>query len=160
MATNSTPDHVDWGREYADALQSTESSSWRELRHQFESGQLGQIAALVLIHPNWYANSECVAECSVRGKRRFNFNSTGGKPCQSQAIWGYPCPFESDPIHLDHLFPWSLGGPTDPSNAIWLCRRHNSAKGSDWHLSVQPVGSLNWFNSTLSKLDNLFNYKM
>ena len=33
-------------------------------------------------------------------------------------------------LSLEHILPKSRGGPDDPSNAIWICRKCNSSKGN------------------------------
>ncbi|MBQ1667404.1 MAG: HNH endonuclease [Prevotella sp.] len=38
--------------------------------------------------------------------------------------------FAADELTVDHIKPWSLGGPTVLSNAQLLCRTCNSRKGN------------------------------
>ena len=42
---------------------------------------------------------------------------------------GNRCP-ERDRLHVDHVFPVSLGGGDEPENLRVLCQAHNLAKGS------------------------------
>ena len=41
--------------------------------------------------------------------------------------WGR-CPDEA--TEVDHVYPWSRGGPTIPANGQALCRGHNRSKGA------------------------------
>jgi 5-methylcytosine-specific restriction endonuclease McrA len=34
-----------------------------------------------------------------------------------------------NPIHYDHIYPWSLGGENTVENLELLCRKHNLEKG-------------------------------
>ena len=36
----------------------------------------------------------------------------------------------TEDLTLDHIYPWSLGGPDTEENLRTLCRRHNSQKGA------------------------------
>jgi 5-methylcytosine-specific restriction endonuclease McrA len=145
-----------WGRQYASSLASIERRNWFELKREYDAGELDEIESLILIHPEWYrTNRGRPSDCEVRGRATFGLIPGKGQRCQSDFIWGYECPFVSSNIHCDHLFPWSLGGPTVPENAIWLCDRHNQAKGSDWHLTVSPVRRLQWFDRTLQNVNTL-----
>ena len=42
-------------------------------------------------------------------------------------VWGR-CPDAA--VEVDHVYPWSRGGPTTASNGQALCRRHNRAKAA------------------------------
>lgn len=39
------------------------------------------------------------------------------------------CGADSD-LQLDHVYPWSLGGPTEPDNLQAMCRQCNHEKGA------------------------------
>lgn len=40
--------------------------------------------------------------------------------------------YRESPLHCDHIFPKSLGGPSTPENLQTLCRRCNLKKGASW----------------------------
>jgi hypothetical protein len=93
---------------------------------------------LALLHPQHIADSSMPTHLtldgvqrSLQGPRAFGA-SLGGQSCQSSLLWGYECPLNAE-IQQDHLFPYSLGGPTLPLNRIYLCRYHNMVKTSDVH---------------------------
>ncbi len=67
----------------------------------------------------------------IQGDRNFR-GKLASKACTSKYLWGYDCEFNSD-IQKDHLFPYSLGGPTVNGNMLGLCRYHNMVKSSDVH---------------------------
>jgi hypothetical protein len=74
-----------------------------------------------LVHPDWYEDLEAEGSPnSVRGKRTFG-DVTRDADCEAKFVWGYPCPFGDTRVQIDHLFPYSLGGPTVPGNGVWLC---------------------------------------
>jgi hypothetical protein len=54
-------------------------------------------------------------------------------------------------MEIDHLFPYSLGGPTIAVNAIYLCRRHNLGKSVDIHLIPWEEG-FPWVDGILNNL--------
>ena len=145
-----------WGQLYAQALGLIEHNSWWELKERFDGGSLGLVEALILIHPAWYTLND-LDECPVRGNRSFGNTAVSFPKCESHVIWDYQCPLDAGQPHLDHLFPWSLGGPTTSTNAIWLCPPHNQAKGSDWHEVVAPVRKFRWFDTTLSRVESALN---
>ena len=55
--------------------------------------------------------------------------SRAGGRCEGAAFvaWGR-C--SSPAVQVDHVFPWSRGGPTVVSNGQALCTRHNRSKGA------------------------------
>ncbi len=51
--------------------------------------------------------------------------------------------------HLDHLTPYTHGGPTHPANLITLCQRHHRLKHhGGWTLTMTPTGTATWTNGT------------
>lgn len=77
-----------------------------------------------------YTNVEMIQN-SIQGSRSFP-STIVSNSCQSILLWGYKCELNGD-LQQDHLFPYSLGGPTLPANRIFLCRYHNMVKSSDIH---------------------------
>lgn len=72
--------------------------------------------------------------------------------CQSDRLWGYECPFRGSEFAADHLFPRSLGGPTDARNRLNLCRWHNTAKSMDVHVFPWEEGIPDWVPQLLRVL--------
>lgn len=69
----------------------------------------------------------------IRGPRDFAYSVSGnGQDCWSRLVWGYDCPYIND-LHLDHAWPFALGGRSTPDNGVWLCEIHNRAKSDDVH---------------------------
>ncbi len=64
-----------------------------------------------------------------RHKTRSEAMSRAGHRCEAPTFlyWGR-CAEEA--VEVDHVFPWSAGGPTTLSNSQALCKKHNIAKGS------------------------------
>lgn len=71
--------------------------------------------------------------------------------CQSEILWGYKCELEGE-IEVDHLFPYSLGGPSNGSNKLHLCRLHNRLKSSDIHFYPWEKGEPAWLEVVLGKI--------
>lgn len=149
-------ERAEWGHRYTRALSLMEQTTWFELMEIYKAGDLGDVESLVLIHPEWYDGArQRPQNCPIRGGATFGLLPTKGQICQSDFIWGYSCPLTSRDLHCDHVFPWSLGGPTVPENAVWLCESHNRAKGADWHLTAAPISGLRWFTETLQRIERL-----
>ena len=55
--------------------------------------------------------------------------SRAGHRCEGAAFWVWGrC--SAAATEADHVYPWSRGGPTVPSNAQALCGQHNRSKGA------------------------------
>lgn len=100
------------------------------------------LTKLALLHPMLYLsllpeerhNKATNFQEKIQGKRIFTLPSKEIK-CSGIELWGYECPLLSEPLVMDHDFPYSLGGPTDNAlNKRVLCRWHNMIKGSDIHI--------------------------
>lgn len=50
------------------------------------------------------------------------------------------------------MFPFALGGPTRPDNALILCRVHNRLKGHDVHLLPWESHEFRWLGEQVSKV--------
>ena len=71
-------------------------------------------------------------------------------------IWLSACPLENqDVVHVDHLFPYSLGGPTLAANQLFLCPVHNRAKASDIHLFPWELGEPGWLRRQVERIRSL-----
>ena len=121
---------------YLEALQKTLQVGWNEIYNQKENLKLYQ--KLTLIHPD-VLSEVGLTENQInkfRGTNKFDRDNISTRKCASDKIWGYECNLTSNEqeIEQDHLFPYSLGGPTIKQNRIFLCRYHNQLKGNDIHL--------------------------
>lgn len=56
-------------------------------------------------------------------------------------------------MHVDHRFPFALGGPTIPENALFLCREHNMLKGHDVHLNAWNESEFTWLDFVVSAVE-------
>jgi hypothetical protein len=122
---------LDAARSYFSALREATSRDWSALWDRYQAGSLSDAEALALIHPVWLEGVS--GSTPSRRRRTFGLVIPNYESCASSQIWGYACPFERR-LEVDHLFPWGLGGPTRPENAVYLCQNHNRAKGHDVHL--------------------------
>ncbi len=104
----------------------------------YEKGELTHLEELALLHPEHlysvdlpeYANKDTIQN-DIQGARRFGANIQG-EGCMASLLWGYKCTLGGN-LQQDHLFPYSLGGPTIGTNRIWLCHYHNMVKTCDIH---------------------------
>lgn len=117
--------------QYFAKLNAALQSGWEPLFAEYTAGTLAFCETLVLVHPVWL--EDAVSVPPRRRVRSFSQAIPSYERCGSGLLWGYECPFEQQ-LEVDHLFPWSLGGPTLPGNALYLCRNHNRAKAHDIHL--------------------------
>jgi len=141
------------GRKYLESLDQCRSQDWFGIRSQWESLQIWE--RLVLIHPDWLRDAGLtpIEIEEVLGPRAFTVGRPGG-PCASLRIWGYECAGRSK-IEADHLWPYALGGPTAPGNAIALCRDHNYLKGVDIHAypwEEDPAACSLWLENQVAKV--------
>jgi hypothetical protein len=134
-----------------------DTNYWLKLKSQFDNSVSNFPSDLVLVHPSWYTDiiyktvDSVARSCPIRGEH-FNFPIPSNTECASDAYWGYACPFsQSETLHRDHIFPYSLGGPSVPSNCKFLCKLHNSWKGHDFHMldsDEQP----DWLDQVLAHI--------
>ena len=138
--------------EYLTCLADAAKRSWAELYEAYD--ELTFPKRLVLVHPRWYEPNTKVKNCKVRGKRDRKVNKHFREVCESIKFWNYECPFDDPDIKIDHVFPWSLGGPSEPSNSAYLCEYHNLLKGPDIHHLELSEDNFNfgWFPETLEKV--------
>ena len=104
------------------------------------------------IHLPSHVNHDALIR-DIQGYR--SFKQENGK-CQSKLIWGYECPIHSLLCHGDHLFPYSMGGPTISANKLLLCRYHNMVKATDIHLFPweEKENRLIWLDSHIKNIAN------
>ena len=121
-------------QEYLAALETSLSQAWTQA---YYSGSLSTIEKLALLHPDHldqvalpkHQTKEKIQK-KIQGPRQFSHEFQ--EKCGSELLWGYPCHLKGD-LQQDHLFPYSLGGPTLGTNRLWLCRYHNMVKTCDIH---------------------------
>jgi hypothetical protein len=133
---------VERGAQYFIALSRAFQSSWRQVREGIErDNELRSATELLpLLHPEWL-NSLAQRE-AAQGRRAFPGTPARSARCQSSLLWGYSCPFDA-PLEVDHLFPYTLGGPsTSHGNSLVLCREHNRMKAHDIHVLPWEVDAL------------------
>lgn len=103
--------------------------------------------AMSLIHPD----NLPLQQFAHRDPRAFSTTiDPHNAVCEAHKFWGVACG-ETENLHADHDWPYSLGGPTNPANLTWLCRVHNLCKGADihcwpWELMKDPP---NWVSDIL-----------
>jgi hypothetical protein len=127
---------------------------WLDQYARYKSGSLEFPESLALVHPHHYRNLE--SSDKIRTNRSFERGpSVSSRNCESNRIWGYKCPIditEHKKIEADHLFPYSLGGPSTGENIIFLCKMHNLCKGSDFHFFPWESGPPAWLSSTINRI--------
>ena len=139
-------------RRYISTLRESRGQDWRQLHLTLVDSCLAD--RLVLLHPEWLRDIGVSRHRlkQILGERR-NFDRMHmSQGCQAQLLWGYNCN-ERNYLQVDHLWPYSLGGPTRAGNAIMLCRDHNALKGVDihvfpWHVQESTVTL--WLETQLS----------
>lgn len=144
--------------EYLKALEKSFQVGWSET---FTIGEKTVFEKLALLHPLHIKELDLPSHQSVekiqesfQGPRRFS-KPLGGNSCQSALLWGYDCELKGE-LQQDHLFPYSLGGPTFQTNRIFLCNYHNMVKSSDIH--CYPWDSIDswtepWLDSQIDRLN-------
>jgi hypothetical protein len=131
-------------------------STWTDAFNDIEQEPtFGIPELLVLLHPNWYQQLEINSINDPRGLNSFSAAKSIAK-CRANEIWGYECPYQHYPIHIDHTFPFARGGATKPDNAMYLCKEHNLSKSTDLHLLPwETFPSRNWIKEELLFLLNM-----
>lgn len=142
-----------FGRKYLDFLTRSRRHTWFELRRKWQELDLWE--QIVLIHPDWLrdAGVEQSRIEELQGPRAFSRRHSSAR-CASSRIWGYQCDSDSR-LEVDHLWPYALGGPTLPGNAVPLCRDHNALKGVDIHAypwEETPAASSLWLAPQIAKI--------
>ena len=137
-------------RAYLAALTKYRHCDWTTTHAVFKRGEMTLAEAFALAHPEHYSGH--ILEVRVRGPRTFPPLPTAVEAeCGSRLIWGYECSLPGG-FAADHIFPWSLGGPTDPTNRVTLCTTHNQLKGSDVHAYPWERGRPTWLEPLLDRV--------
>lgn len=120
---------------YLEALDKSLHMGWLE---SYKLQKKSRFVQLALLHPLHFQELDLPGHQTVKkiqeaiqGPRSFP-TPLGGHSCDSSLLWGYECGLNAE-IQQDHLFPYSLGGPTLQTNRIFLCSYHNMVKSSDIH---------------------------
>lgn len=138
---------------YYEFVTKTSDFSWQEILFEIDSNQnYGIPEVLALLNPKFHAE---LKSTDPRGERTFP-STKSSYSCRSKDVWGYECPFTSAVIHVDHIFPHSKGGATDPQNAMYLCAEHNMAKHTDIHLVPWELfpNQNEWISRSVTQLLN------
>lgn len=125
-------------------------TNWDELASDYLDRKVGFESGLALIFPKFYTERDIPQE-DICGGRSFCFSAVHGTRCNSILLWNYGC-VSRESLHIDHLFPYSLGGPTDARNASYLCSRHNMSKSSDIHIYPWENGEPEWLRPLVVKI--------
>lgn len=136
---------------YYEFASKTIDFTWEELLFEIDRNpNYGIPEILVLLNPKFYAE---LKSPDPRGERTFT-SARAINNCRAKDVWGYECPFTDSVIHVDHVFPHSKGGATDPQNAMYLCSEHNSSKHTDIHLIPweQFPDQNNWITRSVNQL--------
>jgi hypothetical protein len=142
---------------YLKELERSTKVGWLEY---FNSEAKTAFSKLALLHPDHlhnldlppHRNIESIQR-SIQGPRTFS-SSIYGCVCQSTLVWEYACEL-TGAIQQDHLFPYSLGGPTLGANRIYLCQYHNMVKSSDIHCypwEAVDTWTRSWLDVQLDRL--------
>ena len=157
MDLTTLKNRIERGEEYLLALEEFQSWKWSEILAEYRERRLALPKAMVLVHPAFYEDREARVGQSIRGPR--SFPTTAGQhvaACMADQVWFSACPLKKpEVLHSDHLFPYSLGGPTLAENQLFLCPVHNRSKASDIHLFPWERGEPNWFATQVGRIRNL-----
>ena len=148
---------IERGEEYLLALEEFHSWKWSEILAEYCNRRLALPQAMVLVHPDFYEEREAKVGQSIRGAR--SFSASAGQhaaACMADQIWLSECPLKNpEVVHSDHLFPYSLGGPTIAANQLFLCPVHNCSKAGDIHLFPWERGEPSWLAIQVERIQNL-----
>lgn len=121
--------------QYLGYLQDSLQLGWKAY---CDSSSEQPLRMLALLHPEHISNLDLPSHKNVsqitqdvQGPRSFP-SGIAAEKCKAHLIWGYNCSLDGE-LQQDHLFPYSLGGPTYGGNRITLCRYHNMVKSNDIH---------------------------
>jgi hypothetical protein len=145
------PRRIDCARDYYRAVDRFLSSPIAFAASLTSRATLSVPESYGLLHPKLY--EEVVDLESVLGQRRFSLGlAVVEHTCMCDRLWGYRCEFVGRPSHLDHMFPYALGGATDVDNLLVLCDVHNLAKGHDIHVYPWPSETPSWVHRAIERL--------
>jgi hypothetical protein len=105
---------------------------------------------MLLAEPRWVGHIYHDPVTHLCGARRFDGDADGR--CDAHLLWGYECTFPRGETEADHLFPRWLGGPTEPTNRLVLCKTHNRSKAGDIHLYPWEDDLPEWLLPRIGKI--------
>lgn len=140
---------------YFAALRAFDNVEWSELYSLYLDQKLTVAESVALCHPRLYNESLDPAVSKIRGPRSFPSEpKSQTTQCGSSVFWGYRCVMTGDSAPAaDHIFPFAYGGPTEPSNKLYLCAEHNRLKGCDVHLFPWNEGEPAWLSLVLYRVN-------
>ena len=148
---------IEQGEEYLLALEEFRNWEWSEILAVYRKRRLTLPQAMVLVHPTFYEDREANVGLSILGPRSFPVSAgqhVAG--CMSDQIWLSACELKNpEAVHSDHLFPYSLGGPTVAENQLFLCPVHNRSKAGDIHLFPWERGEPSWLAIQVERIGKL-----
>lgn len=147
--------------QYFNALIEYTVYDWQELYQRYVDGEINFPKTYALLWPERYVELGINQESICGGRTFLQMHTRELEACQSNVIWGYECTnANGTKPHADHLFPYGLGGITDSRNQIYLCDRHNFAKGSDFHLYPWERGQQSWVAEIINRINDAVNVKL
>jgi hypothetical protein len=144
---------------YADALATALSEGWTNSyarwlgQNQVDS--MTSPESMVLLHPWHYEGVRGTSD--PRGNRRFGAEVGQRLRCDAPTFWGMECAFGYPPV-ADHVFPYSLGGPTVGGNRAVLCQIHNQMKSNDLHVFPWERPTPAWVPDTIERIALVLRY--
>ena len=167
---------INIGLEYIEAYAQINDETWKAYYKLYKAGQLSVAKTFLLCHPDCFdtLNSgndqkmyQAKKELDLLSDYKDDTGFDRSESCESHKIWGGMCPvtkhsrpYGNHKIEFDHHFPRSFGGPTVPSNRIFLCKFHNQRiKTADIHLYPWEQGVPNWLHIQIEKITKFYNVK-
>ena len=140
------------GEAYLQALECVLDGGWQRTYEEHKAGRTTIAESLALVHP-LNIQGDQTGSC---GPRQFREDPAHQfQICQCEIYWQVVCERrEVQQLFADHVFPYSLGGPTVPENRMMLCGAHNRMKSNDIHLFPWERGLPVWFPSLLSRIES------
>lgn len=145
-------ERIECARQYFDALERSFRLGWRECYSGYKAKELPWHEAMALVHPRHYEDH---VSCQVvQGARSFPRELVQrSAKCDALRFWGYECNVRAEKdVTSDHVFPYSLGGPTVSTNKRFLCGVHNLMKGGDVHLFPWEEGEPEWLDQLVKTI--------
>jgi hypothetical protein len=123
--------------------------NWASVYKRYVGGELSLPESAVLVHPMW--RDQIARDTPNRRQRSYAVPPPAYSTCAASTVWGYTCPM-GGALQTDHRFPWALGGPTSPDNAVYLCSDHNLMKGHDVHLIEWTPENFEWLHDEIEEV--------
>jgi hypothetical protein len=140
------------GERYLQVLDCVLGGGWQAVLIKYKTGIANIAESLALIHPSNFNGDPML----IYGSRQFVQDPAYRfQVCQCELYWQVKCQYSKGrQLYADHVFPYSLGGPTVPENRMMLCGVHNLMKSNDIHLFPWERGLPVWFPSVLSRIES------